>query len=316
MKTKVFFTLFLLFAITVYSQKQTYDEPQWKIRLFFEDATGAKDTLTVGYDPTASIYLDEYEPQFGEVFKQVDTTKFNVYTRKFGQYSSPAYPPINTNMLMKTTITSWYKPYTKIGWVHGQFPITITWEEPKLDSSHLPAIFEDLETYPRARIDMWFSPLPLYDITEPACVNWTGHPTPPTIILSGDISYNWPMAGCKFSDELVFDSDETNDVSLAIPVIDFRIIPYLLNYWDSSSVDDLLDKSFTVYPNPLTDTLFIDNTNNLTIRSVAIYSIFGQLVLTKDDDFHKTDIAHLSQGIYLVKIATEHGNVTKKIIKQ
>ena len=162
---------------------------------------------------------------------------------------------------------------------------------------------------------MWFSPLPLYDITEPACVNWTGHPTPPTIILSGDISYNWPLAGCKFSDELVFDSEETNDISLAMPVIDFIVIPYLLNYWDSSSVDNLIDKSFTVYPNPVSNMLFIDNPNHLTIRSSAIYSIFGQLVLEKDGDIQKIDIAHLSQGIYLFKIATEQGNSIKRIIK-
>ncbi|HIP48858.1 MAG TPA: hypothetical protein EYG92_07845, partial [Lutibacter sp.] len=157
MRTKLSFTLFLLLAITVYSQKQTYDEPQWKLRLFFEDATGAKDTLTIGYDPSASIYLDEYEPQFGEVFKQVDTTKFNVYTQRNAGQRHPTYPPIDTDMLMKTTITSWSKPYTEIGWVHGQPPVTITWEEPQLDSPNLPVIFEDIETYPRARIDMWFS---------------------------------------------------------------------------------------------------------------------------------------------------------------
>lgn len=294
------------------AQKQTYDEPQWKLRLFFEDATGAKDTLIVGYDPTASIYLDEYEPQFGEVFKQVDTTKFNVYTQRNAGQRHPSQPPIDTDMLMKTTITSWNKPYTEIGFVHGQLPVTITWEETQLDSPDLPSNFIEYESYPRARIDLWFSSI---GIGEPDCVIWSSDPQSPTVILSGNISYNWPLAGCKFSDELFLDGDWCNEIGYAMGVPHLIVMPFKYVYWTSSSVDDLLDKSFTVYPNPVSNTLFIDNTNHLTIRSVAVYSIFGQLVLTKDTDFHKTNLSHLNSGVYLVKITTAQGSAYKKIIK-
>ena len=91
--------LLLLFIVCI---KQTNAQEQWSINIYFEDATGATDMLTFGYDPTAGEYLDEIDPQFGENWQQIDTTKFNVYILKnTPPYYSPITPPIDTNIVLK-----------------------------------------------------------------------------------------------------------------------------------------------------------------------------------------------------------------------
>jgi len=93
-KLLIFFTLLLTIG-QVFAQKQTFDEPQWKMNIYFEDATGAKDTLTIGYDPSAQQAPEEIDPQFDEDWEQIDTTQFNVYMYKFGTVGEiyPTWPP-------------------------------------------------------------------------------------------------------------------------------------------------------------------------------------------------------------------------------
>jgi len=68
---------------------------------------------------------------------------------------------------------------------------------------------------------------------------------------------------------------------------------------------------FNYYPNPVKDILNISYIND--ISSVAIYNILGQEVLTKsvNDNLAKIDMSFLSQGTYLVKVAS--GNLIKNI---
>jgi len=75
--------------------------------------------------------------------------------------------------------------------------------------------------------------------------------------------------------------------------------------------------NFTLYPNPTSGQLTIDN-EQFTIRSVVIYDVLGKKQLSIVNcqlSFVKIDISHLSNGIYFIKIETENGTVNKKIIK-
>ena len=74
-----------------------------------------------------------------------------------------------------------------------------------------------------------------------------------------------------------------------------------------------------VYPNPTTGELRITN-YELRITSVEIFDIYGKKLsshhLIASSSNHLFNISHLKSGIYFVKITTESGIVTKKIIKQ
>ena len=82
----------------------------------------------------------------------------------------------------------------------------------------------------------------------------------------------------------------------------------------SLGVDDIsLINEVFLYPNPSSDHVFISS--NLNINYVEIYSIQGTLVgLEKNTTL--IDIAYLSEGIYILQLTTNHGTITKRLIKK
>ena len=66
------------------------------------------------------------------------------------------------------------------------------------------------------------------------------------------------------------------------------------------------------FPNPTLDQLFIKITNG-EIQQVIIYDLYGRKVLKSDKE--KIDISSLASGLYMTKIYSTHGVVTKKMIK-
>ncbi len=75
--------------------------------------------------------------------------------------------------------------------------------------------------------------------------------------------------------------------------------------------------TFTIYPNPTADYLFINSNEKIT--NVYIYSILGQLVLqTPFINKQPINISSLTQGIYLVNIEYENGKTSahKIVIKK
>ncbi len=79
-----------------------------------------------------------------------------------------------------------------------------------------------------------------------------------------------------------------------------------------------LDQNFesnklTLYPNPVTNQMFISADN---IQKIDLYNILGTLVKTATKDTESIDLSHLTPGNYIVKITTDSGTITKKIIKK
>jgi len=73
-----------------------------------------------------------------------------------------------------------------------------------------------------------------------------------------------------------------------------------------------------LYPNPTTGQLTI-NSEQLTINNVEIFDVFGKKLLSHTVNLtpHTVlDIAHLSAGVYFVKIHTEKGEVVRKVLKE
>lgn len=71
--------------------------------------------------------------------------------------------------------------------------------------------------------------------------------------------------------------------------------------------------SVTLYPNPVSDRLFIKSTE--TIKAVTIYNVNGQLIKQVNTLGESIDVTSLPSGLYFVKINTVNGETTKKIIK-
>ena len=76
------------------------------------------------------------------------------------------------------------------------------------------------------------------------------------------------------------------------------------------------NNSFTTYPNPVKNVLNISYNQN--ISDVAIYNMLGQQVLLVNMNVEKgqIDMSNLTSGTYLVKVRTDNGLKTIKIIKE
>ena len=79
------------------------------------------------------------------------------------------------------------------------------------------------------------------------------------------------------------------------------------------SVNDFNINSISLQPNPTTSMLNIEMTQSL--KQASVYSMLGKEVLKSENK--KLDVSSLENGVFLIKIEDENGNVsTKRFIKQ
>ncbi|MCF7561356.1 endonuclease [Sabulilitoribacter multivorans] len=88
------------------------------------------------------------------------------------------------------------------------------------------------------------------------------------------------------------------------------------NRWSTLSTDDFSKLELKIYPNPVKNNIVY-----FSIKSdldIIIYNVLGKEVITETVSINKNyiNIENLKKGIYIVKLISEHGQVTKKLIKQ
>lgn len=74
--------------------------------------------------------------------------------------------------------------------------------------------------------------------------------------------------------------------------------------------------TMSFYPNPANNILTIDNKNNTTINSIVISDTNGRNVLETKNVTSIIDISNLSNGIYFVRLISDFGIITKKLVKE
>jgi uncharacterized protein (DUF1501 family) len=84
------------------------------------------------------------------------------------------------------------------------------------------------------------------------------------------------------------------------------------------STNDFTNRNdIVVYPNPTIETININSINN-SINVVSVYSLDGKLVATyrnpMTSDNYSINVQNLAIGIYTLKVETNNGSFTKKII--
>jgi hypothetical protein len=81
-------------------------------------------------------------------------------------------------------------------------------------------------------------------------------------------------------------------------------------------VEESLIQQISVIPNPFDDMLFIESDPSILIESIHIYSVLGELILSKTDNFNQIDVSALRSGVYFLKVSTSNGKLTKKLVKR
>lgn len=94
-----------------------------------------------------------------------------------------------------------------------------------------------------------------------------------------------------------------------------RILLFYSDYTNALDVSTFeFDPSIRVYPNPTSEFLAIDT--DTPIDRVEIYSILGEKVKDVQTNFKTIPFYDLSEGVYIVKIATGNQSILKRIIKR
>ncbi|WP_281337077.1 T9SS type A sorting domain-containing protein [Flavobacterium eburneipallidum] len=78
--------------------------------------------------------------------------------------------------------------------------------------------------------------------------------------------------------------------------------------------NNIQSPKLTLYPNPATNQLYFSSSDQ-KINTVTIYNLTGALVKTISNVSEAIDVSNLSNGSYLVKVTTDKGSFTQKIIK-
>ena len=90
------------------------------------------------------------------------------------------------------------------------------------------------------------------------------------------------------------------------------------NVTTNLSNNDFLASNLSVYPNPTKDIIYINNNLNAIVNSIEMSDLNGRVVKTQmiNAAEGQVSISDLSSGVYMMKVVTDQGTATKKVIKE
>ena len=74
------------------------------------------------------------------------------------------------------------------------------------------------------------------------------------------------------------------------------------------------DHELTLYPNPVSETLFIKKPANILIENIAVFNILGQ-VECENSKLEKIEVSQLTPGVYFIQVETNEGSIYKSFLK-
>lgn len=82
------------------------------------------------------------------------------------------------------------------------------------------------------------------------------------------------------------------------------------------SINEYLASQITISPNPTHNKLTIYNNSAYSINTIKVYDVLGRLVLIENNPSRQLDVSSISTGLLYIKLETDQGVLTKKIIKE
>jgi len=119
---------------------------------------------------------------------------------------------------------------------------------------------------------------------------------------------NNPNLTCVFVDDASYSTTNWTSVDVTTHFVETQ------SQCDALSVDDYLQNSISVYPNPTSGKININS--DAVINSIVITNLTGQVVKTQDYSA-SIDISDLSEGVYFIKISgQDNSTAIFKIVKK
>ncbi|MDP2386910.1 MAG: T9SS type A sorting domain-containing protein [Bacteroidota bacterium] len=117
--------------------------------------------------------------------------------------------------------------------------------------------------------------------------------------LSGEIAYGWIKVNCTSS--------------YVATVKEFSIGPFAPVGIEKKDID----KAFVIYPNPASEKIHVEQTNKITkLQEISLIAPCSTEPIKTFTDKNEIDVSQLTEGIYFLRIKTNSGVLTKKIVVQ
>lgn len=265
-------------------------QPQWKFHIAYEDATGARDTIWLIWDTTATFY--GIDTLLGEGNPGMNYNEFNVWTLTGG----PGWNQIDTTKVIAHPYEYSFEPIVKA--MNFVLPITITWDSSLFHAPGLPP--QPVGWINHARIDnlyffsYWNNPwvTHYYDMTID---NKVIAPIPEANPWFWQDWIHFPMSFIIYQDP-----------TLGTPVLNKN-----------------QGKNLKLYPNPLQNADILTITTFEEILALQILNMHGcnidyrviESTLNQSSSTYRISLLGLKPGLYNVRVKTINNYYHEKIIK-
>lgn len=132
--------------------------------------------------------------------------------------------------------------------------------------------------------------------------------------IGGDGRWNWyGVEGGPGADAHIIEDGEvwTSFTDYGFP---FDGLAFLIE-GDILGVNQNIANLVSIFPNPASDVLNVKMASSIEVSEVAMYDVLGKKVGVSYNN-GKINISGLAQGVYVLKVNTNAGTLTQKVIKQ
>ena len=271
MKTN-FILIFLFLTGGIFSQQS----PEFSFDLYFEDASGFKDTLILGYDQSATNGVDQAFGEINEISQPWSSNLFQVFLTNSG-----LEPTLKSKkqILMKPCGEDWQDWISRVYFIsikNAVFPIQLELSTDIYQNSCLNGSFLALDGDPWLKYSNFNNSITL---VEPNYLNQYQDP------IDGNlISYYWIILA---------DSSQQS----GILATESSVLPERIN----------------LFPNPFIDKITIPK--NITISNILISDLNGKLI-DFDQDKNSIYPKNCASGLYIVSFESNGEIIKFKIIKK
>jgi len=94
--------------------------------------------------------------------------------------------------------------------------------------------------------------------------------------------------------------------------------PQAEDRWGILSTTDNEFANVLIYPNPASETLWVENTTSFVPKNYVLYDISGRRIIQKNINSSRTslDVSNLSSGLYILELTSKNKKIIKKITVQ
>ena len=285
-----------LYSVTLFSQTIPYatQQPKWVFPIYARDATGARDTIYFGYDPTAGNSLPD-DPNFGEIWLPIDTNIFTLATFYDVGISDSC---LKTNVFSESTTH-----FADLIGLNVVYPLTLYWDFSLLSSDSLP--YPDPIFFPKAKFDINYETSGGFSLNVDNNLGGFCDNYGPVTIT--DSSYD---CFCYVKDSLVL-SDIFMDTTPKYLGCFLKINPWQNCFTDI--LDSFEKESITIYPNPTQSciNINIDYSWDLKYQVTSCFGIKLMEGLLKEPK--QLDVRNLESGFYVLSLLNSKNTILKNI---